>query len=217
VRRDAESEQLTAEYVCRRWPRLFHLTEAGAWEAIQRHGLLSTTALLDRFEIAGPQRQRIESVRRPESVRIEHERYGHALIHDNRPINAGALRRTLVGMSEVEWYRELNRRVFFWLSEERLNRLLNARPNRDRRHDVLIVDTGKLLDVYADQVELAHLNTGAVHHTANYPRGAGTFQRVSDYPWRERLRIAPHEPIVEITVPDAVPDITRFVSHVRHV
>ena len=75
----------------------------------------------------------------------------------------------------------------------------------------------ELLDVYADQVELAHLNTGAVHNAANYQRGAGTFRRVSDYPWRERLRVAPREPIVEITVPDAVPDITCSVSDVRHV
>jgi hypothetical protein len=195
---------------------LFHLSEAGAWESIERDGLLSTSALLDRFEITGPERDAIESARRPESIRISHETFGHAWIHDNKPIHVGALRRTLVGMSEAEWYRELNRRVFFWLSEHRLDRLLNARPNRDRRHDLIILDTEALLAVYANEVELAHLNTGAVHHTASFPRGAGTFRRIPDYPWRQRLRTAPREPIVEVTVPYRVQDIGRFVIDVRH-
>jgi hypothetical protein len=209
-------DHLTAEHIGRRWGRLFHLTEAGAWESIERHGLLSTSALLDRFELSGLARDAIESERRPESVRISHESLGHAWIHDNRPIHVGALRRTLVGMDEREWYRELNRRVFFWLSEHRVDRLLNARHNRHRRHDLVILDTEALLEVHAGEVELAHLNTGAVHHTASYPRGAGTFRPIPDYPWRQRLRTAPREPIVEITVPYQVQDIGRFVIDVRH-
>lgn len=44
---------LTLAHIASRWPRLFHLTEAGGWEAIREHGPLSTTALLDRFGITG--------------------------------------------------------------------------------------------------------------------------------------------------------------------
>jgi len=97
---------LTLAHIASRWPRLFHLTEAGGWEAIREHGLLSTTALPDRFGITGPDRDAIESMRRPQSVQISHAAYGRAWIHDNKPVNAGALRRTLAGMSEEDWYRE---------------------------------------------------------------------------------------------------------------
>ena len=148
-------------------------------------------------------------------MRISHPLRGEAWVHDNRPINVSALRRTLVGMSEPEWYRELNGRVFFWLREARLERLRNAKVNRDRPLDVIVVDTGKLLGAYGERVELAHLNTGAVHGGAGYPRGAGTFRRISDYPWLERVRTAPREPIVELTVPYAVPDIRELVVEVR--
>jgi hypothetical protein len=206
---------LTADYLAERWPQLLHLTEAGAWDSIRRGGLLSTTALLDRFGIAGEQREAIESARRPHNVPIAHPEHGAAVIHDNRPVNETALRRTLVGMSERDWYRELNRRVFFWLSESRLHRLRNAQLNRDRAHDVLVVDTARLLAAHGERIELAHLNTGAVRASANYPRGVGTFRRIEDYPWQARLRTAPREPIVELTVGYAVPHIEHLVVDVR--
>jgi hypothetical protein len=206
---------LTTDILVEWWPQLFHLTEHDAWETIRRDGLLSTTALLDRFQITGPRRDAIEAARRFESVRITHPAHGDAWIHDNKPINTAALARTLVGMGEQDWYRELNRRVFFWLTRQRLERLLNAKPNRGRRLAVLVVDTRLLLDAYAERVELAHINTGAVRHTANFPRGTGTFQRISDYPFAQRRRVAPREPIVELTVPYAIPDIERFVIEVH--
>jgi hypothetical protein len=78
--------ELTAEYLATRWPRLFHMAEADSWASIQQHGLLSTTALLDLYEVTGPERDVIESVRRPESVRIEHPIHGTAWIRDNKPI-----------------------------------------------------------------------------------------------------------------------------------
>jgi hypothetical protein len=188
------------------------MAEAGSWASIQRHGLLSTTALLDLFEIKRPQREALESERRPESVKIEHPEYGSAWIRDNKPINVTVLRRTLVGMSEPEWYRTLNARVFFWLSEKRLNRLRSAPSYHGREHDILTLDTKKLLDAHASDVELAHLNTGAVYGAATYTRGAGTFRSIADYPWAERLRIAPAEPIVELTIPYSLPDAADVVD-----
>jgi hypothetical protein len=205
---------LTADYIAARWPRLFHMAEAGSWSSVQRHGLLSTTALLDLFEVTGAEREALEAGRRSESVEINHRDHGTAWIRDNKPINETVLRRTLVGMSLAEWYRTLNGRVFFWLTEERLDRLRSAPAYRARTHDILILDTQALLAVYADRVELAHLNSGAVHPSAKYERGVGTFRAISDYPWDERLRVAPSEPIVELTVPYAVPDVADFVTQV---
>jgi hypothetical protein len=190
------------------------MAEAGSWPSVQRHGLLSTTALLDLFGVSGSERAAIESARRPESLKITHPEHGTAWIRDNKPINETVLRRTLVGMSEAEWYRTLNGRVFFWLSEARLDRLRGAPPYRARRHDILTLGTMALLDVHALHVELAHLNTGAVHAGARYARGAGTFRTIGDYPWRERVRVAPLEPIVELTLPYALYDVDDFVDDV---
>ena len=190
------------------------MAEAGSWASVQRHGLLSTTALLDLFEVTDDNRAAIEAARRPESVEITHPEHGAAWIRDNKPINETVLRRTLVGMSEAEWYRTLNGRVFFWMSERRLDRLRGAPAYRHREHDILTLDTKAVLAFYEDQVELTHLNSGAVHPSANYPRGLGTFRKISAYPWRERSRTAPTEPIVELTVPYAVRDVTDFVIDV---
>jgi hypothetical protein len=205
---------LTPVYIAERYPVLYHMAEVGSWPSVQDRGLLSTSALLDLFEITGAGREAIELRRRPESVAIEHPVHGTAWIRDNKPINETVLRRTLVGMTEEEWYRTLNGRVFFWLSEDRLDRLRNAPPYASRPHDILTIDTEALLDRHVDRVELAHLNSGAVHPAADYPRGAGTFQPIDRYPWQERLGVAPSEPIVELTVLYAVPDIRDLVVDV---
>jgi uncharacterized protein DUF7002 len=118
-------------------------------------------------------------------------------------------------MSEAEWYRTLNRRVFFWLTERRLQRLRAAQHNRQQQHDLLILDTARVLEARAADVELAHLNTGAVFRAATYPRGEGTFRTIATYPWKERLRVARTEPIVELTVLDALVDVERFLVDVR--
>ena len=108
----------------------------------------------------------------------------------------------------------LNSRVFFWLSQRRLKKLRNAGAYAEREHDILTINTQSLVDAYAGEIELCHLNSGAVHPAADYPRGAGSFQPIASYPWSDRLAIAPAEPIVELTVPYAVPDIERFVIDV---
>lgn len=205
---------LSADYIAARWPRLFHMAEAGSWPSVERHGLLSTTALLDLFAITGARRDAIESARRPESVSITHADHGTAWIRDNKPINETVLRRTLVGMTEAEWYRTLNGRVFFWLSTKRLDTLRNAPPYKSRAHDILTLDTEALLESHGDEIELAHLNSGAVHPSATYPRGTGTFCTIADYPWQARTAIAPYEPIVELTVPYALRDASSFVLEV---
>ena len=205
---------LTPDYIAERYPVLYHMAEAGSWPSVHDRGLLSTSALLDLFEVTGPERDSIELRRRPESVLIEHPTHGTAWIRDNKPINETVLRRTLVGMTEEEWYRTLNGRVFFWLSEDRLDRLRRAPPYAPRLHDILTIDTAALLDRHGDRVELAHLNSGAVHPAADYPRGAGTFRPIALYRWQERLGVAPSEPIVELTVLYAVPDIRDLVVDV---
>lgn len=206
---------LTRAYLADRWPVLYHMAEAGSWPMIQRHGLLSTQALLDLFGVTGGQRDQIEAVKRDETIRIDHPALGTAWVRDNKPINETVLRRTLEGISEADWYRSLNSRVFFWLTEDRLTRLRNAPPYRGRQHDILRLSTPRVLDRYGEDVELSPLNSGAVHPAANYARGVGTFRTINEYPWVERCRIAPQEPIVELTVPYAVANVEELVLDVQ--
>jgi hypothetical protein len=82
---------------------VFHVAEAGSWPSIQAHGRLSTSALLDLFEVSGPAREPVEIRRRPESVTVHHLVHGTAVIRDNKPITETVLSRTLDGMTDAEW------------------------------------------------------------------------------------------------------------------
>jgi hypothetical protein len=206
--------RLTPEVLAARYPYLYHMAEEGSWGSIEQHGLLSTTALLDLFEVPAHKRYELEACRRPESVSIHHPVHGTAWIRDNKPINETVLRRTLKGMTEEQFYRTLNRRVFFWVSLKRLDRLRNAPPYRARQHDILTLDTAALLQRHSDRVELSHLNSGAVHPAANYARGEGTFSPIAMYAYGERMLVS-NEPLVEVTVLYAVPDARHFVVDVH--
>src|SRR5262249_40369294 len=51
-----EGPPLTPELLWTRFPYLWHMAEPGSWPAIRDHGLLSTSALLDRYGIMGEAR-----------------------------------------------------------------------------------------------------------------------------------------------------------------
>jgi hypothetical protein len=205
-----ERDELTRTY-----PLLFHMAEAGSWESIKEHGLRSTTALLDLFEYAEKERRLIESVRRPQSVDIAHPQWGTARIRDQKPLQVKRLEQILVGMTVEEWCVTLNNRVFFWATEERLLRLLRGAMYREAEHDVLVVDSARLVAAHGDEVTLAPYNTGATVHQAPQ-RGVGTFKRIADYDfeyWRSRR--SRKEAVVELAVDYAVPDIEDFVVRVE--
>src|SRR5207253_9605742 len=86
------------------FPQLYHMAEAGTWKSVRREGLLSTTALLDAFEIDGDLRCQIESCHRPECITISHPRLGTAVIRDQKPMSDRGLGKCLQGMTPREWY-----------------------------------------------------------------------------------------------------------------
>lgn len=194
------------ERLALRYPVLFHMAESGSWESIRERGLLSTSALLDLFEVEGGERITIESTRRPEIVRLEHPEHGVALVRDNKPMQEKALEKCLYGMTPREWYELLNWRVFFWVERKRLLKLLGARAYRDRPHLVLEVDTAKLLERHADRVTLSPINSGATFAMNPASRGPDTFRRIVDHPERK--------PFVELAVDYAVLDVADFVLSV---
>ncbi len=177
--------------------------------------LAQPTALLDLFEVKGEKRHAIESCRRSESVIIEHAVHGRAIIRDNKPMDDKGLRRALLGITPKEWYELLNRRVFFWLSEERLTTLLSAKAYRGAQHCILTVGTRSLLKRHSDTTWLCPINSGATKPMP-HPRGRETFQRIDKYPfehWRMKRR-SPHKAIVELAVDYAVPDMIQLVDRV---
>lgn len=123
-------------------PKLYHMAEFESWPSIKKRGLLSTSAILDFYDVKGNQRRVIEEVRRAQSVLLTHETLPPITIRDQIPMNENALRKCLLdGLQPADWYRLLNQRVFFWPSKERLLRLLGARAYRNKRHDILEIDS----------------------------------------------------------------------------
>ncbi len=196
-------------------PTLYHMAERGSWPSIRRHGLLSTSALLDLHGIRGAERDRLEARRRPDAVLVQGPGLEPATIRDQGPMDDPSLRRCLdPGLEPSDWYRLLNGRVFFWPSPARLRRLLHARPYRGAAHDVLELDTAALVTAWRPAITLSAINSGA---TRPFPvsRGLATFLPIADYPYAAwRARRPRGERVVELAVAHGVPDVERFVRRV---
>lgn len=196
-------------------PVLYHMAERGSWPSIRRHGLLSTSALLDLFAVDHATRVVIEARRRPEGVILSHPERGQAVVRDQKPMDDRGLRQCLQdGLTPEDWYRTLNARVFFWLTRSRLIRLLAAKPYRNQEHDVLEIDAAALVLAYMSQVTLSPINSGATKPFPT-PRGKDTFLPIPEYPYAAwRLKRPKGERAVELAITQGVPDIERFVKRV---
>jgi len=183
---------------------LYHMAEAGSWPSIQEHGLLSTSALLDLFQITGERRRVIESEHRQESVTLHHSVHGTAVVRDQKPMPPERLRPCLRGLSEQEWYRLINGMTFFWPDTTPLSWMNNAPPYRTRSHDVLVVRTRDLVSRYHDQVRLSDQNSGSANKSL--PRGRDLFKTIEGFK-------APY--LRELAVIYSVPEIRECVSRVE--
>ncbi len=196
-------------------PTLHHMAARGAWPSILAHGLLSTSALLDLHGVAGPARDAVESVRRPEGVTLHAPGLPPATIRDQKPLDEPGLRRCLQdGLSPADWCRLLNRRAFLWPSRARLLRLLDARPYRHEAHEVIELDAARVLAAHRDRITLSAINSGV---TRPFPaaRGLSTFLPIDDYPYAHwRARRPRGERVVELAVEPGLPDIARLVRRV---
>jgi hypothetical protein len=194
------------------------MAEDGSWDSIRQHGLLSTTALLDLYGLEGDERHTLEARRRPESVPISGKGLPNAIIRDQKPMTESALAKCLVGgLIPEEWFRLLNERVFFWVSRNRLRRLLTARAYRNRPQTVLTLDTASLVAAHCPRIELSPINSGATIYKPQ-PRGRNTFRAITDYPFDEiRKRRNPANAVVELVVRDRVPDILDHLVSVHRI
>ena len=205
---------VTSQEIIERYPVLYHMAAPGSWPSIRRHGLLSTSALLDLFEVVGAQREQIEEQHRSEGVPITHPIHGMAIVRDQKPMDDSGLVRALKGtrLTPRDWYRILNRNVFFWVKRSRLEIMMNARAYKTHPKTVLHVRTEELLARHEGSVLLAAMNTGCTKPMP-HPRGPDTFQPMRTYPFSGRRR----EPIVELAVEHAVPDVRNLVVRVEEI
>ena len=188
-------------------PRLYHLAEPGGWVGVKRNGLLSTSALLDLYQIRDKKRHALESLRRPATTKLTRPGFPDAFVRDQKPMSDSTLRDCLPSnISPHEWYEFLNSKVFFWLGRDRLFRM--SRAYADAAREVIILDTRALVDAYHDRISLSHMNSGC-SIPWKHKRSFDTFRRIADYPIRQRRRTA-----AELCVDDAVPNAFRFVQSV---
>ena len=198
----------------RAYPVLYHMTEDVNWPSIRRHGLLSTSGLVELFEIRGAQRKALIEERRPESVLISHPRVGQAVVRDNKPMSEAKLARALVGMTARAWYRLLNGMSFFWVREERVITLLSARGNRDRAHCVIVVNTARLLADHLPRVRLSPINSGNTAYLAAR-RGRSTFRPIGSYDYEQHRAARGRDAVVELTVIGGIRNVERYVDRVE--
>jgi len=129
--------------------------------------------------------------------------------------DAGLKRCLQDGLKPRDWYELLNARVFFWATEERLERLLGADAYRERPHTVLTLDTRSLVTDHSDRIVLSPINSGCTRPFP-HPRGRSTFLPLREYPfqyWRKRRRSS--EAVVEVAVDEAVRNVIQYVVDVR--
>jgi uncharacterized protein DUF7002 len=191
------------------------MAERGSWLSIKKHGLLSTSALLNAVGLEGADRRRIESERRPANVTLKSKTFGEVIIRDQKPMDdAGLIRCLQDGITPAEWYQLLNARVFFWLTKDRLHRLLCAGAYQDSEHDVLELDAAALVAAHRPAITLSPMNSGCTKPFP-HPRGRQTFTSIIDYPyayWLPRRRRG--ERVVELAVTEGVPDVRKYVLRV---
>ena len=180
---EEEFEELITDH-----PLLYHMAEDGSWPTIREHGLMSTSAILDFYELQGDYRSQIESARRPETIHLQGGIGISIAVRDQKPmLDSGLVRCLEDGLSPSEWYGILNQRTFFWLTEERLNRLLCAGSYSGSLHDVLVVDTRSLVQTHHDAITLSPMNSGNTRPFP-HPRGLRTFLPIAQYPYADRKR-----------------------------
>jgi hypothetical protein len=196
-----------------RYPRLYHMAEKDTWPSVKANGLLSTTAVLDRFEVRGAERTALEEGHRTEKVFVGSAESG-IVLRDQKPMRPSRLEDALIdGTTPAQWYKFLNGRVFMWAEEERLFGLLGARDYRALEHDVLTIDSKPLLTKYQSAVWLCRMNSGNTWPVP-HPRGMDDFKRIADYPTKARSG-APLKEVVEVVVDYSIPDIAQYVLEVR--
>lgn len=160
---------------------------------------MATKTLVDLYDPPAPVRSQILGQVRRRTHVLRAPGLPDAMVRDQLPLKFLEVC-LLPGVTVQDYLDELNTRVFFHVTEERLRRLLRARAYRRGAHDVIAIDTRDFLERHP-RVDLAPYNTGSVHVPNMPPRGPSTFTPLEDYLWDEwRRRRGEADAIAELTV-----------------
>lgn len=195
------------------YPRLYHMAQGGAWPSIQRHGLLSTSAIVDLYNVDSSLRVAIATNVRRESVSLTDPDLGTMTIRDQRPMKF--LDECLEpGASRLAFLSAINTRIFFFPGNSGLYRLMGAKLYRDLPQTVIEFDTRAVVEAFGHVAELAPYNTGSMHVPTAPIRSAAVFKPISEYPydfWEKKRRHSSTEPVSEFTLPYSMPQAEEFV------
>lgn len=203
---------MRSEELVGRYPSIFHMAEEANWPSIQQRGLLSTTALLDLYGYHGPARDAIEGHHRPDFITITAEGLPPSVIRDQKVLHPRDLGPILEdGLTTEQWYRIINKKVFFWAERYRLDWLLGAQAYRGYPHVVIVADTRELVRHCGDRTTLTDINSGsALKQKSGAPaprRGLRTFQTIPAF--------NPGRSVVEVAVEDKVDDLLSVAKSVE--
>ncbi|KQU64123.1 hypothetical protein ASC58_19615 [Phycicoccus sp. Root101] len=199
-----------------RHPHVFHVASAASWQSIQEHGLLSTAALLNLHNVGPEERDRLLRHKREESTQLFTPGLGMAVIRDQKPLKF--IQQKIDPSSSLEAFLEaLSSRIFLAPTRDRLERLLKAREYRGSPQVVLTLDTRALVAVYEPVIGLCRFNSGACTQINHPIRGHESWQSISSYPYDEYRSRYKGEALVELTVPEAVPDALEMTTRVEHI
>ena len=204
---------VTAERIAETYPRLFHMAHIRSWPSISEHGLLSTNALLNLFEVSDSERERLGRQHRAQCETLSHHPLADAVIRDQKPMSDAGLTNCLSdGLTPTDWYSILNQHVFFWPTQSRLHRMTCARAYKNDKHLIIVVDTASLLTRHFADVLLSPMNSGCTVPFP-HPRGLNTFKPPDRYSFEARLK-SYREGFAELLVRDAVHDVINHTIEV---
>ncbi len=192
-----------------KYPALYHMAEARSWDSIRKHGLLSVAALLDLFGVGGVKHHELYSMWRGKNSHVlRHSAIGSSIVRDQHPIPPERLKRVLSdGLTPRDWYEQLNRRCFFWVDECRLSKMMGF--YKGDSHDVIVVDTKKLVERHLKRITVSHINSSTVR-SGQHLRGNNTFQEIESFPLFGKEK----KDVAELTVEGSVPDIEELAIQV---
>lgn len=205
------------EQLAEHYPQLFHMAWQGSWDSIRKRGLLSTQSLVQLCGLGEDERNSILQQHRPNWVEISSPQIGTATVRDQKPMDDAGVRKALGGGDPRRWYELLNSMVFLWPTLDRLRTMMGARAYAGMSHDLLLIDTAKLVIRHENNIRLSPMNSGATKPFP-HPRDLQLFRTFNEFPFDARLKSHKQaKAVAEVCVVRAIPDIADLVVEVRTV
>ncbi len=208
------------EQLYEKYPQLYHIAWGGSLPSISDNGLLSTKCLLKLYGKSDDEIKIIIRTRRDHWIEINSPGKPKAVIRDQKPLSDKGLIKALkddpTNPKPSDWYNLLNLMVFFWPTKERLKTMISAPVYKMVKHDVLIVNTMKLIELEYPNIRLSPMNSGA---TIPYPhpRDMNLFKTIQDYPFDcKKKKQGFKKAIAEVCVKNQVKRIKEVVDDTEY-